>query len=457
VRQRTTRLLLAAALAAGAVASVGTASGAAPRAGGNSYATYTGGTLGKDAGEPSISVNWKTGAVFLQAGTETDKVVFDAAGNATWSDVTSSTTGFITLDPIAASDNATGRIFVSQLAGFGSLMAYSDDDGATWSTSQGSGVPAGADHQTLGAGPYPGEGGKGSLTTYPNAVYYCSQELGTAFCARSDTGGLTFGAGVPAYSLADCGGLHGHVRVGPEGTVYLPNKSCLGKQGVIVSADSGLTWKVKTVPGTTAGKNGDPSLATGRDGTAYFSYVNGDGTIQVSVSRDKGTTWTTGYDVGAQVGVVNAAFAEAIAGDGDRAAVAFLGTKTAGNAQDQWFGMNPSHTVYTGGEYHLYVATTYDRGRTWKTVDVTPKDPVQRGRICLGGTVACDVKDRNLLDFMDIQVGRDGRVLVGWPDGCVLACVSSDLVATNTYAARGTVTRQTSGKGLFASPPKVLG
>lgn len=124
----------------------------------------------------------------------------------------------------------------------------------------------------------------------------------------------------------------------------------------------------------------------------------------------------------------------AIAGDGDRAAVAFLGTRTAGDAQDQYFGMDPTHTRYTGADYHLYIATTYDRGR-----------------ICLAGVV-CTGPDRNLLDFMDIQVDRQGRVLVGWPDGCTLACVTSDVVAANSYSARGTVTRQTSGKGLFATP-----
>ena len=321
--------------------------------------------------------------------------------------------------------------------------------------SQGSGVPAGADHQTVGAGPYPIEGGQGSLTTYPDAVYYCSQELGTALCARSDTGGETFGAGIPAYSLADCGGLHGHVRVSPDGTVYLPNRNCGGQQGVVVSTNAGLTWTVQHIPGSRSGKNGDPSIAAGKDGTAYFAYADGDGTAKVAVSRDKGSSWTAPFDLGAQVGVVNAAFADVIAGDGDRAAVAFLGTKTPGDPQNQFFGMDDSHTTYVGGEYHLYIATTYDRGKSWNTVDATPHDPVQRGRICLGGTVACNVKDRNLLDFMDIQVDHDGRVLVGWPDGCTITCVDSNLVATNTYSAKGSITRQTSGKGLFARPPKL--
>ena len=135
--------------------------------------------------------------------------------------------------------------------------------------------------------------------------------------------------------------------------------------------------------------------------------------------------------------------------------MAFLGTKTEGNAQNEFFGMDDAHTRYVGADYHLYIATTLDRGKTWQTVDVTGADPVQRGRVCLRGT-ACGSKDRNLLDFMGIQVDRDGRVLVGWADGCVLACVTSDLVAANTYTEQGTVTRQTTGPRLFSTPPKVL-
>jgi hypothetical protein len=449
------RAVLAAAFASALAVTVGSAAGApARRPVGTGFATHVGPAYTLRAGEPSIGVSWRTGAVFLQASTRTAKAMFDGAGTPTWTDVTSSTTGFLTLDPVAASDNATGRVFVSQLIGFGSLMAYSDDDGASWSMSQGSGIPAGADHQTVGAGPYPPEGSAGPGTTYPHAVYYCSQELGTALCARSDTGGLTFGTGVPAYTPLTCGGLHGHVKVGPDGVVYLPNKSCNGAQGVVTSHDAGVTWAVTTVPGTTPGHDGDPSVAVGRDGTAYVAMADGSGRALVSVVSGKGG-WSAPVDVGAQVGVVNASLPSAVAGDDDRAAVAFLGTRTPGSSQDEFFGMDRARVAYTGGEYHLYVATTLDRGRTWKTVDVTPKDPVQRGRICSAG-VYCSANDRNLLDFLDIQVDRDGRVLVGWADGCVLACVTSPLVASNTYAREGRITRQTGGTLLFRRPQRAL-
>ncbi len=452
MRRLTPRMLFAVGVATAVATTVGTATGAsAPTFG---YANHPGPAFTSRAGEPSISVNWKTNAAFLQAGLRTARVTFDGAGQPTWKDVSSSTTGSLSFDPIGFGDNATGRVFASQLILLGSLMAYTDNDGATWSASQGSGVPAGVDHQTVGGGPYPAEGGNGPATTYPHAVYYCSQDIATALCARSDTGGATFGPGVPTYTAATCNGLHGHVKVSPDGTVYLPNKNCGGAQGVAVSRDAGTTWTVSTVPGSKTGRNGDPSVAAGKDGTAYVGYVDGTGRIMASVSTNKGSSWAAPLDIGARLGIENAAIPSAVAGNGDRAAIAFLGTKTEGDAQNQFFGMDSTRTSYIGAEYHLYVATTLDRGKTWKTVDATPKDPVQRGRVCLGGT-GCSGGDRNLLDFMGVQVDRDGRVLVGWADGCVLECVTSTLVSANTRSEQGTVTRQTTGPRLFTTAAKV--
>jgi hypothetical protein len=97
--------------------------------------------------------------------------------------------------------------------------------------------------------------------------------------------------------------------------------------------------------------------------------------------------------------------------------------------------------------WHLYVAETYDGGNTWTTVDATPDDPVQRGTICAGGTLGCGNGTRNLLDFMGITVDKQGRVLVGYADGCVDACAIS---GPNSFTSLATIARQVSGKRLFA-------
>jgi hypothetical protein len=124
-------------------------------------------------------------------------------------------------------------------------------------------------------------------------------------------------------------------------------------------------------------------------------------------------------------------------GDSDRAAFAFLGTTAGGNATGD-------DTTFSA-VWHLYLATTYDSGATWTTVDVTPNDPVQRSTICTSGTT-CGTT-RNLLDFMDLTVDPEGRALVGYADGCVGACVTG---GANTYAAEARIARQTGGKRLYA-------
>ncbi|MBM0225212.1 sialidase family protein [Micromonospora sp. ATA51] len=281
---------------------------AAPAPGPVGAASFTNypalGTLPRahDAGEPSIGVNWKTGKVMYQAYTDTYRVSFDdtkSPATAAWEDKSGhlpKCTANASLDPILFTDHDTGRTFESQLAGKTSLMCYTDDDGETWTPSQGGGINSGVDHQTVGGGRW-SPNGVGGTPLYPNAVYYCSQDIADALCATSRDGGLTFGPAVPMYTLLDCGGLHGHVKVSPkDGTVYVPNKGCGGNQAVALSEDNGLTWQVRKVP-TSLPADSDPSVGIGSDGTVYFGYQNADGHAHVAVSHDKGRTWESDQDV----------------------------------------------------------------------------------------------------------------------------------------------------------------
>lgn len=392
-----------------------------------------------DAGEPSIGVNWNTGKILFEAGLETDRVTISGnPATATWENVSGTTTSVATLDPILFLDSTTGRTFVSQLAGACSLSAFSDNDGSSYTPAVGCGVPAGIDHETIGGGPF-----APSLVPqlpppvgYRHAIYYCSQAIVDASCAISLDGGLTYGPAVPIFTLLDCGGIHGHIKVGPDGTAYVPNKNCNSNTAVISSGDNGTTWTIHPVPGSTSGDS-DPSVAIATDNTVYLGWHGGNGHPMVAVSHDHGATWTNISDVGVALGIQNVAFPAMVAGDGNRAALAFLGTPTGGNAQD---------TANFTGVWHLYIAHTYNGGATWTLVDATPNDPVQRGSICLAGT-SCG-SDRNLLDFMDATVDKQGRVLVGYADGCVGACVNS---APNSFTAIGSIARQATGTGLFAA------
>lgn len=394
------------------------------------------------AGEPSIGNNFKTGATLYQAGINTYRVTFNDAtslATATFADATAglarSCTALATLDPILFTDHKTGRTFESQLATTASLTCFSNDDGLTWTPTAATGIASGVDHQTIGGGPF-APSPVGPLLTYPNALYYCSQSIAAASCAISRDGGLTFGLAVPIYSTLECGGLHGHVKVAGDGTVYVPNKSCGGNQAVAVSEDNGLTWAVRKNPASMPADS-DPAVGIGAGGTVYLGYQNSDGTPHVAVSRDRGKTWSHDQNVGATLGIKNVVFPALIAGDDDRAAFAFLGTTTGGNYQD---------TANFHGVWHVFVAVTYDRGVSWVTADATPTDPVQRGSICTGGTT-CGT-DRNLLDFIDVTTDSRGRVLVGYADGCTGACATG---GAQNFDALATIARQRTGRTLFAA------
>jgi hypothetical protein len=364
----------------------------------------------------------------------------------TWEDVSFLLTSQTTLDPILFTDRETGRSFVSQLAGKTSLMAFTDDCGDSWTPSQGAGINSGVDHQTVGGGPY-------NLlavppppppTVYPHAVYYCSQDVVTAQCARSDNGGLTFGPAVPMYDLTECGGLHGHIKVSPaDGTVYVPNAGCDGLQAVVASEDNGLTWDVRTVPESVPGPL-DPSVAVASDGTVYFGWTNGGVEPMVAVSHDRGASWTNAKDVAATAGVAinNTVFPAMVAGDPDRAALAFYGAHETSVPDGSGASDNPAWP----GDWFLFVAHTYDGGVTWTTVNATPGDPIQRSSICPLG-IGCENGTRNLLDFMDANIDREGRVVVAYQDGCVGDCVKS---RPNSFTAVASVARQVNGSRMLA-------
>ena len=403
--------------------------------------------------EPNIGVNWSSGNVMLQALMQTLRVELDDQAcpqtpPSSWKDVTPLTSQE-SFDPILFSDHQTNRTFVTHLLldPAANASSFTDNDGTNWIPSQGAGFGSGFDHQTLGGGPF--HAPVPPLPGYRNAVYYCAQDVAFANCALSVDGGLTFGPAVPMYALVSpdtatvgqCDGLHGHVKVGPDGTVYVPNAVCVGEvnpneNGIALSEDNGTTWKVRTIPGT-AGGGSDPSVAVDDGGLLYLGFMNEDKFPAVAISADKGKTWTNVYDVGAMVGVKNAVFPAMVAGSAGRAAMAFYGTTREGSV----------HDFDSEAVWYLYVAHTYDGGAHWITVNATPNDPIQRGGIHLGGGSHIH---RNLLDFFGADVDRFGRMTIGYADGCIGACVQSpDDARGNSFTAYGSIARQTGGRRLF--------
>src|SRR5688572_10533786 len=416
--------------------------------------------MGRNAGEPSVGSNWVTGVDNYQSGLQTLFVTFNdtcpADGqSATWVNRAAPTAVLIDSDPIGFTDrgfmSATGpasRVFACHLTLLSPntvKISYTDDDGLTWVPTQPGGLASGVDHQTIGGGMYhapvpprpPG-------TIYPYAIYYCSQDIATAFCPRSDDGGTTYGASIPLYTLLDCGGLHGHTKVSPvDGTVYVPNPNCGGEQAVVVSENNGLTWTVRHVPGVDSpggGVGSDPAIHADTDGRLYFLGAHGGDTAVVATSDDHGATWQNIFDVSAEFGLKQIAFPAAVAGSAGRAAVAFYGSTGTGNSNGDDFI----------GEWRLYVSHTFDGGLHWTTTDVTPNAPMQRSGLLRGGGANIT---RNLLDFFDITIDRDGRVLVGYVDGCEGGnCKQAVPTATgNAYTVAATIARQSSGRRQLAN------
>jgi hypothetical protein len=433
-RLRTTAILgtVAATAAAGLVLHPGTA---AALSGTPTFANFAApGSLSNvdNAGEPSLGVNGKTGAMMYQAYASTYKLVVSAAGVPTWSDVTP-VHHFFNIDPILATDRVTGRTFAGGLAGECSALSYSDNDGGSW-TPMGNACAGVFDHESIGSGPWKGAAPLGS--TYSRAVYYCAQN-GNDACATSSNGGLAFGA--PVLVSGACGSLHGHVKVSADGTAYLPNAHCGGKAGGAITTNNGGTWTSYTIPGSSEPATGfDPSVATTPDNTLYESWQGADNHSYVAKSTTHGATWSTPVDVGASLGVVTSTFQAAVAGDNGRVAVAYLGSTTGGNPfASSWNGV-----------WDLYVSYSYDGGTTWSTVKATT-DPVQRGWMCADGTTCGS--GRNLLDFMDANLTTDGRVVVGYADGCISTCAGASGTKAQSVDAYATVAYQSAGKGLFAA------
>ncbi|MFN2474932.1 MAG: PKD domain-containing protein, partial [Chthoniobacterales bacterium] len=427
------------------------------------------------SGEFNIGFNPKTGRIMLMntgpifrlTPPELLKPAKPECCEGLWEDKSSTVTN-TGLDPILFTDQKSGRTFASNsTAGANASYAFTDDDGDSYKP-VGISPPSGADHQTIGTGPYPAAlGAVGNpAVNQGQYVLYCSQDLVGSLCQRSDDLGASYGPGVAAtgpgaMAPKDCGGLHGHVRIAPNGTAWLPDKSCGNNQGGGVSKDADTTpWTEFTVKKAAADANGpaftsrkqidggaDPSVGLDTDSRAYYAYVNNEpvaanqppeGHVHVAISEDNGTTWIRDIDVGTSHGIKNAAHVEAIAGSSGRAAVSFFGTDKSGDYQ----------AVDFSGKWYLFIATTYDAGRTWVTVNATPNDPVQSmtGIWQRGGSQI----DRNLLDFNEITVDSKGRPLSGYSDGCVTAaCIGG--TAGNDFVAHMRVARQNGGKTLFAS------
>src|SRR5207253_8978045 len=101
-----------------------------------------------NAGEPSIGVDWKTGAVMFESYSSTYKVTFNDSStpaSAGWMDVSAGV--IINLDPILFTDSSVGRTYVGGEAGACGNLYKSDNDGSSWQAM--GNACSGTDHETI--------------------------------------------------------------------------------------------------------------------------------------------------------------------------------------------------------------------------------------------------------------------------------------------------------------------
>lgn len=389
---------------------------------------------GRDASEPNIGL-LADGTIFAQNGLATMRSGDDGA---TWEDVAPPATSAFTFDPMLRVDPWSGTVYVDQLYVGCSILAWSGDGGDTWLTNPlACGMPAN-DHQKLAVGPNP-------LPGAPfNAVYYSFSSFAQGvYVSRSLDGGVTWTT-APVAGVADGRSYNndGPVEADRDGNVYVPMYMCEdgGYIGVGVSHDFGATFEFVTVsdePGPCL--DVDPGLAIDAEGTAYLAYHRPSG-VKYAVSTDRGATWGEPVTV-SPPSLQSFVHVDAVAGDPGKVAVAYRATPdTAGgpDGADGW------------AAWYMYVSFVEDAAGASPMVRTglvsPPGDPEQRGPICTTG-VACVGGSRNLLDFIDIAVGPDGRVYPIYADGCWEGC---ETPADSRVRGHGPVGIQVEGPRLFA-------
>lgn len=386
---------------------------------------------GREGGEPTLGLT-SDGSIFVVEFTRTLRSDDDGS---TWRDVTAPLTT-TTLDPMLYVDPWTDRVFVAHLYVGCSYLSWSDDKGGNWITNPAACGTPGNDHQKLAVGshllPSP---------VYAGIVYYSYASFGEGiWVSRSLDGGVTW---TSAPAMSEAFGFEyrtgGPIAADRGGNVYVPAYLDGGGFAVAVSNDHGATFRAVRAGDRSAGLEGiDPGLALDAQGNAYGAYW-GDGAVRVVVSTDHGDSWSPPRPVSPPA-LTSFVLADAVAGDRGRVAVAYLATADTPrgpNHADAW------------ARWHLYLSYTddaLDPEPVWNTTRVTPADdPVQIGSICTGG-IGCFGGNRNLLDFIDVQAGPDGRIYAAYTDGCREGCTTPQ----TSRDGRGFVAVQAEGPRLFA-------
>ena len=417
--------------------------------------------VGEQGAEPSIGVT-SSGCIFFIA---FEKPMRSCDYGETWINTADGSQAFFTNDPYGWVDPITDRVYNIHMMGLWTTwIGWSDNDGQSWEANpHDSGAPVN-DHIKLGTGIWTNEGYgiAGGVGIHETAVYFCYNKLAYISCYTSFDGGASFEAGGDLVGIATAnGGLHGAITSAPDGTVYLPPR--VATPSIIFSKDNGLTWEERTM-GQDVGtpnprKNGE--VATDTDSNAYNIWVGENQGVYMSRSIDSGETWEQTSIRVSPVEVISATFPHTSAGDPGRIAIAYLGSENASALGQPDLDGNPwngnAHYSPSNVTHYLYVTyslNALDEDPIFHTQRIST-DPVQVGSICLNsGDCRSDDggSNRNLLDFNDLHIDLEGRVYIGFADGCTGTCASgNETTSANSRDRLGSVYYLANGPSLYES------
>lgn len=326
----------------------------------------------------------------------------------------------IAADRVLVVDRETDRVFVDDTTLACTLLSWSDDLGESWTTNPVACGGGATDHQKIAVGD------RTELTDptgelYPNVVYVCANGLTHTPCAPSLDGGRTFGPGMPSQQLdaANPGdsqttcAFQGVPKANDAGTLYQPSVQC-GAQ-VWWSEDNALTWTHSTIDVSPSPDAPDLALD---DDTVYFFYTTSDWEPMYVYSTDGGETFSDPVSVAAE-DLTSSLFPVITAGEDGRIGVAYYATT---DDDPDWDG-NPGDAP-DEVSWNLYSAVVDDAATEDPAVHLTQvttdEDPIQYGPISkLGSNL------NNIADYIDIELGPDGKLHIGYVDGCP-ACEDVD-------------------------------
>ena len=254
------------------------------------------------------------------------------------------------------------------------------------------------------------------------------------------------------------GGLHGAISTAPDGTVYVTPR--VGTPTVIVSKDNGFSWFERTMGEDvlTPNPRKNSEVSTDTASNAYHVWTGADEGVYMSRSTDSGETWEEESIRISPVEVVSSVFPQTDAGDPGRIAITYLGSENAEMLNQSDIDGNPwdgnAHYAPNNATYHLYITyslNALDDEPVFHTYRVTD-DPVQVGSICLNSGDCRDIggSNRNLLDFNDLHIDREGRVYVAFADGCTGDCATNEnATAADSRDGRGSVYYLATGPSLY--------